>query len=454
MKEQKKLHEEKITFKSNEQKEESTDFQKILKTQSENFPFSNDLTKKKMEEILLPEEDKCKYELSKIDDGVLCKPPLSIEEFQNFTDKIQDLSIHQPLKNITYTNGHDTWHESRKSSENFMETDDMNTNTSQSNFISHNTVNSISSVVNLNTLNNISLSSYSQSYNNFSNKNSHSRIKLDQESAFKIPRSYKFDPTAETCSNMNFYNKPFIPKPKAKEKLKNIVPFLKDFKPKFLKKENIDKKILRKFRNYVKIVSKSEKEILEGSDKFFWKNFVTANLLPPMKYEDSFGLIQFKSFNTKYLLWLFSKEGCVKLFQDFSLKFVDQILGDFITSYDLLNNKEEPDIVDKLKYYIEALPEIYFRKNFNEIDSTVSFTTKLHSEELLADYIGCDYPSTLNAFSLNNFCETSYPRCGPKLVNRDYFEDYEDYESYCNMADNIMNKSFDSVATELIIFNL
>ncbi len=362
----------------------------------------------------------------KIDEEVLSQPPLTLQEFKMFTDKVQDCSIHQPIKTINFTNGHDTWHESRKSSENFIEVEDINSNYSNSLMLTNIMPN------------NVSPSDQLDSVTNFS------RIKLESDFDFKVPRSHKFDPVIESCSNLNLYNKPFIPKPKPKEKLKNLVPFLKEFKPKFLKKENIDKKILRKFRNYVKIVSKTQSEILEGSDKFFWKDFVSCNLLPPMKYEDSIGHMNFKSFNTKYLLWLFSKDGCVKLFTDFTNKFRDQILGDFITSYDLLNNKEETDIIEKLKYYIEAIPEIYYRKNFPDFEST--YNSKIHSEELLADYIGCDYSSSLNTFSLNNFCEVTYPRCGPKLLNRDYIEDKNDCESYSNMVDSVMNASLDSIA--------
>ena len=53
-------------------------------------------------------------------------------------------------------------------------------------------------------------------------------------------------------STFNKYKK--RPKKYRKEEkaFRKTVPFLRDFNLKFLKKENIDKKIFRKFRNYIK----------------------------------------------------------------------------------------------------------------------------------------------------------------------------------------------------------
>jgi hypothetical protein len=366
-------------------------------------------------------------------------------KFSKFTEYAQESKEFQPLINLNKEIGLETCHDSRKISNAQMDVDhdimavdeDIDeTNNYESDVYFSNEIS------NLRREKSILYSIETQSQiNNLSNC----------KNTFKNPKIYKIDPTLEKCSTFNSYNKPFIPKIRAKEKLKNLVPFLRDFKPKFLKKENIDKKILRKFRNFVKILCKLSPELVSiHNDKNFWKNFTTINLLPPMRYDDDLGIrIEFKSFNTKYLLWLFSKDGCAKLYKDFVTKSGDQILHDFVASYDLKNNLTEDCIIEKLKYYIYAIPEIY-SKRANIIEGTtfenytngnLTYLTKINSEEILASYLGADLSlSNLNTFNLNNFAETTYPRCGKKITDR-YLDDYDNGESYCNFAD----QSFDSI---------
>ena len=393
--------------------------------------------------------------------------PSTLEGFQKFAESIQDSKIHQPFKNITYTNGYDTWHDSRKSSENFMDMDveeggDLHFRLSEEKvqLYEENNLN-YSNGINRNI--NMYSSSKSTPYS-YSNNNNYPALRRNLEpsqfGAFKVPKSYKVDPSQEACSNLNFYNKPFIPKAKAKEKLKNIVPFLREFKPRFLKKENIDKKILRKFRNYVKIIHKTDLKALDTFDKLFWANFVNHNLLPPMKYDEEGLKVEFKSFNTKYLLWLFSKEGSVKLYTEFSAKFSEQILQDFISAYDLMNNKEEQGIIEKLKYYISAIPEIYSKRG-NLIDTmgwsdtytnicTPSNCSYISPEERLASYLGLE-----NNFQGGQALSLKFYE-GPRRCGAEFLEDFrnglnglnghqEYYDSYNPYVDSVMNASYDSV---------
>lgn len=237
----------------------------------------------------------------------------------------------------------------------------------------------------------------------------------------------KINPTFEPSSNLNAYRKPFVPKiNKTKEKLKNLIPFLKEFNPKFLKKENIDKKILRKFRNYVKVMYKQEKEVFDVYDKFFWKSFTNLNLLPPMKFTDERDkFLEFKSFNTKYLLWLFSKNGTVDLFKEFANIYGNEILQNFIDAYNLEINSEEEGIIEKLKLYIQYIPDIYSRhgKLLSEKESicNLSYTTKLQSEEVLDYYIGDINLNNNKTMQLYNF-PIPYPRCGKKFMDDDFYD--------------------------------
>lgn len=95
--------------------------------------------------------------------------------------------------------------------------------------------------------------------------------------------------------------------------------FPEDFKFKFVKRENIDKKILRMFRRFLKEKDKHNKiqGILKGKDIIFWSNFIYCNLLPPMTYVENDKKFEFKSFNTKYMQWLFSHKDADMLYRSF-----------------------------------------------------------------------------------------------------------------------------------------
>jgi hypothetical protein len=349
-----------------------------------------------------------------------------IRAFEKFVEDVQNSQIYQPLNNM-YNMGLETCTDSRKVSECFMDVDGEISTTSIKEIEIE--TEACGPIQKLNSL---------ESFN------------------FKVPRAYKIDPMSEPYSNMNLYKKSFFPKVnKSKEKLKNLVPFLKEFNPKFLKKENIDKKILRRFRNFVKIIYKAQKDTFDKLDPTFWKNFTTFNLLPPMNYMDEKILIEFKSFNTKYMLWLFSKNGSVELYKDFASKSGEDILYCFIKAYDLVNNKEE-GIISKLRHYIFAIPDIYSKKYSISKDilasdsyttSHFSCTTKLKSEEVLDYYLGPELNSNKrNSFYLPNFPDAVYPRCGKKDDQyRNLNEEYIDYESYLNFADSALNASMDSI---------
>jgi hypothetical protein len=243
-------------------------------------------------------------------------------------------------------------------------------------------------------------------------------------------------PEIDPSSNFNAYKRKFIPPlNKNRERLKDSVPFLKEFNPKFLKKENIDKKILRKFRNYVKYVCKHNPSQISNYDIVFWNKFSHLNLLPPMKYVDKNTEVDFKSFNIKYMMWLFSRNGTIELYREFAREEGMILLHSFIDSYDLMNNQEEVDIIPQLKRYIHELPDIYYsNKSFNETKSVYSITTELQSEDILDSYIG-ELRSDSQIFRLNNFDTYAYPRCGKNYVN-DFCESVISYD---------MNVSMDSI---------
>lgn len=88
-----------------------------------------------------------------------------------------------------------------------------------------------------------------------------------------------------------------------KKEKKNVkIKALKNYNFRYTKRENIDKKVLRKFRKYLKESVKKKLMKLEERHDFL-KIFIKKNLFPPFEYNE----YEFKSFNTKYLMWLFSQ---------------------------------------------------------------------------------------------------------------------------------------------------
>jgi hypothetical protein len=148
------------------------------------------------------------------------------------------------------------------------------------------------------------------------------------------------------------------PKENKKVKLKDKLPFLKEFNPLFMKKENIDKKLIRKFRKFLKAQFDRNFEGLDHSDIQFISNFINVYALPPMKYFEKNEEIEFKSFNKKYLTWLFSKSGISELYLDFIEGHGKYILKGLIDYYDLANS-EEKGIMEKLTYYVQNMHVIY-----------------------------------------------------------------------------------------------
>ena len=170
-------------------------------------------------------------------------------------------------------------------------------------------------------------------------------------------------------SNFNNFTKKYEIKTNPKKRFRDFHPFLKTFNPKFLKKENIDKKIFRRFRKFVKILYKKNRNFPAFSkNPLFWKKFYIKNLLPPVKIilNQNDQLIEHKSFNTQYLIWLFKQEGTTELFDMFTINELENVINNFIEEYDL-EKSEEPDIIEKLKQYIKYIPEIYSSNNDDKI---------------------------------------------------------------------------------------
>ena len=138
---------------------------------------------------------------------------------------------------------------------------------------------------------------------------------------------------------------------------------IKEFKFRQLKRENVDKKILRKFKKYLKTKSKEKKdnEIKNYiNNNEFWPKYLTQNLMPPFVYEKE--KISFKSFNTQYLCWFFEHKFSLELYNIF-------IKDNYVSLLDLIkkayNLSEKSDDYPLLKNYINTMPLIYGKESEN-----------------------------------------------------------------------------------------
>ena len=117
------------------------------------------------------------------------------------------------------------------------------------------------------------------------------------------------------------------------------------------KVEDIEKPLLREFKNYLLKKQNEFKEIFI-KDKAFWEQFLFKAKTPPFKYNINGQVIPIKSFNQKLMMFIFSKEDVNILYE----KFIDDT-GYHIQRKETYKFKNE----DKRKAY-----ETYL-KNFNKI---------------------------------------------------------------------------------------
>ena len=133
---------------------------------------------------------------------------------------------------------------------------------------------------------------------------------------------------------------------------------IKEYKfSKKIKRENVDKKILRKFKKYLKhkMREKTDNEVKNYiKNNEFWPDYISMNLMPPFSYEKE--NISFKSFNSKYLCWFFDHKFSQELFNIFINKNYDDLLQLIMKDYEINEDSEDYKL---LKVYINNMPMIY-----------------------------------------------------------------------------------------------
>jgi len=167
-------------------------------------------------------------------------------------------------------------------------------------------------------------------------------------------------------NNSNNNNK-FVIKNEKNQKRQKI----KEYQFKFTKRENIDKKVIRKFRKFIKEkFKKNSQEIVSLiSNNKFWYDFISQNLMPPFVY--SAEKKDFKSFNTKYMTWVFEHKFSGELYNIFISNNFENIFENFVNKFKLNTENEEYFL---LKTYLNSLPNI-FSFNVSNNSSFVSNST-------------------------------------------------------------------------------
>lgn len=221
------------------------------------------------------------------------------------------------------------------------------------------------------------------------------------------------------------------------------LPFLKDFVIKFTKRENIDKAILRKFRKYIKEKSKKKLINFDEESSVFWKYFVFENLFPPMKYIENNEVIEFKSFNTTYMMWLLSHKGSSDLYEIFLKENYQPLYQYFIKKFNIMLPEEK----DQVSFYLCNLVKIF--TSIDSIEETNNVETECvpireDTKNMINPYLNHatssmfenDFDMLNEAFNINMGVEVSPPVYGKNNLPKIYHNSFENSEDLGSMFNN------------------
>ena len=142
------------------------------------------------------------------------------------------------------------------------------------------------------------------------------------------------------------------------ETIFNQLPYLNSFKPKYIKRETIDKKIIRSFKNYTIKEYKANRLVIDEKtmDQNFFINFVNGNMIPPLDFHDvnTDEYVKFNSFNCSYLLWFFSKKGVKEVYNQFINEKGKEFIDNLSQYYEISNEEK-----NQLNSYIMNFPNIF-----------------------------------------------------------------------------------------------
>jgi len=136
------------------------------------------------------------------------------------------------------------------------------------------------------------------------------------------------------------------------------LPNLNSIKIKFTKRENVDKKIVKLYKNFIKEKIKQDKKKAEELKNLsFWNRFVQGMYTPPFNFVDECTNenIEFKSTNSIYVLWIFQNEFANELYMQFLQEKGNKLIDSFVDFFDITEN----DDIKMIKYYIFNFNKIF-----------------------------------------------------------------------------------------------
>ena len=124
--------------------------------------------------------------------------------------------------------------------------------------------------------------------------------------------------TSNSCNQNTQYNLTNF-------KNKNITSYKFDY----FKREDINKNVLRRFKKFVRkfFVNNNCSKFIQIANIGILKHFIKLNILPPMSFKLGSDVIEFKSFNSSYIYWLFSHPGIKEVFSLFLSEKIDDFLN-------------------------------------------------------------------------------------------------------------------------------
>ena len=284
---------------------------------------------------------------------------------------------------------------------------------------------------NFNKINNFKINNLKINNNNDNNKNNNNNniiINNNTESITNNFNSIGNKRNSKISINSKSSNKSY----KSDLRKKKI----KEFKFKQLKRENVDKKILRKFKKFLKHILKNKNEKENDnevknyiSNNEFWFDYIKMNLMPPFCYDKE--KISFKSFNTQYLCWFFEHKFSLELFNIFIKNNYDDLLELIVNAYNL--NEQSDDFV-LLKTYINTMPLIYGKESQNRSTACSANDNKPIDDEINNNQISIEEED-------NKICDDK--NFGNMILENDFIHDINNInnDNDINVNNNVLINS-------------
>ena len=199
-------------------------------------------------------------------------------------------------------------------------------------------------------------------------------------------------------------------------------------KPKNIRKINYTKKIVRKFKKYLKTR-------IDSIRYEFWVLFVKENYLPPFKLDNN---IEYKSFSQSYLKWLFNHEGGIELYNDYIVQKGDFEIKRMLDFYSIKDEFQK----EKMEKYFREFALIFSeRKKFDreyiqeQIESAMGITKNLNvkRDELFSDL--------LNELKDDKIENEKYER-RRGIINYDWFDKIIKSDSSSNSCSDLEMEDF------------